>query len=113
MDDDEGDVVVWAVLMWWAVGEEGVGQGFRAEMAVPGEALDEAGQPGVDVLVAALDESVGVEHEGGAGLVGQCALGPGRFRLQCPQGRIGCLVKDFDGMSVGVEQEGRGWPARL
>lgn len=25
LDDDEGDVVVWAVLMGWEVGEEGVG----------------------------------------------------------------------------------------
>jgi hypothetical protein len=58
-DDDEGDVVQGAAGDVEA-GQQRVGQLVRGEDSVLGQGSGQAGQAGVDVLVAAFDEAVGV-----------------------------------------------------
>jgi hypothetical protein len=54
-----------------------VGEVFGAVAGIAGERVSEALEVGVDVLAAAFDEAVGVEHEGIAGSEGQVGLGAG------------------------------------
>lgn len=72
--DDQGRVVRVA-LCGEQVGEEGVGQRLGFRVPVVGEGCGEAAQTAVDVLRTALDQSVGVQDEGGA-------LGEGDARLR-------------------------------
>lgn len=105
-DDDQGDVVAGAGADAEA-GQQCVGEAFRAEPAVAGEGVGEAGEAGVDVFVAAFDEPVGVEDEGVAGGVGKAGLGAWLLFGVGAQGRVGGLVQERVG-AVGVQQDGVG-----
>lgn len=77
-----------------------------------GEGVGESGEAGVDVLVAAFDEAVGVEDEGVARQVREVGLGARHLFGVGAQGWVGGAVQEFVG-AVGVQQDGRGWPALL
>ena len=66
-------------------------------MPVAGERLGQPAHPGVDVLTAAFDEPVGVEHQGLPGLAGEGGLGEGDPLGAGAQRRCGGLVEQIAG----------------
>jgi hypothetical protein len=68
------------------------------------ESVSEPVQAGVDVLAAAFDEAVGVEHEGVAGVVGQGGLGAWDMLGAGSQRRVGGLVEQDEG-AVGADED--------
>ena len=110
-DDDQGGVVGEAAGRE-QVGQHGVGEGFGVGCRVAGQGAGEPREAGVDVLAAAFDQAVGVQHEGGA--VGERlgGLDPGGVFGAGAERGVGGLVEELDG-AAGLAQGRRGCPALL
>jgi hypothetical protein len=110
-DDDQGNVVSDAVGRE-QFGRQGVRLRFRVGRPVPGETVREPGQAGVDVLAAALDQTVRIQD--GSGAIGECGgrLKPGGVFGAGAERGIGGLVEKLHG-AISVQEGRRGCPAQL